>query len=165
MLDMIGISHDTIRKGEHADMGSPFRQLSQQEKLMIDREIGEMYDSFISMVADARGKTVEDIDKIAGGRVWPGNTAAGHELVDALGGLSDAIEAAADEASVKKPVVRFYPEIKHGLVERMVMNMSREEKEDMSGVSVISAFAGMFSESRRLSGPLALMEEVVFKWN
>ena len=165
LLESAGINHATIKIGEHADQGLPFRELSDKEKQIIDNEIGEMYVSFVNMVAEARGLSPGEIDKLAGGRVWPGCSAADNQLIDELGGLSDAIETAAAEALVNKPVVRFYPEIKHGFIERMLLNMSKEDEAGAGDIAALSALAGLYAGKIRNTGPLALVEEVLFRWN
>ncbi|HAK46774.1 MAG TPA: signal peptide peptidase SppA [Spirochaeta sp.] len=164
LLDMTGLTHDTIREGEHADAGTPFRELTDEEKKMVDMEIEDMYDGFINMVAESRDKTTEEIDALARGRVWPGMTASKHNLIDSIGGLSDAVSAAVRESSLKKPTVRFYPELKHGLIERIVMNMSGNDG-DMDVSATLTALKNMLSGGSLNTGPAALMEEVLFKWN
>ncbi|MDC7226608.1 MAG: signal peptide peptidase SppA [Spirochaetales bacterium] len=164
LFERIGLTHDTIRFGEHADSGSPWRELSDKEKEILEQEIEEMYQSFIGMVAEARGKSREDIEAIAQGRVWPGSSALSHGLIDEAGGLSDSIASAAAEADLKNAAVRFYPEVKYGLVERLIMNISHSDdteavKQPLSLISALSRGGGL------KTGPLALMEEVLLKWN
>ena len=58
------------------------------------------YEQFVNLVADTRNQSYSDIDKVAQGRVWTGNQALKHGLVDELGGLDHAIERAAELANV-----------------------------------------------------------------
>ena len=62
---------------------------------VIQRSIENSYDQFLSLVANERNMTKEDVDKIAQGRVWIGETAKELGLVDELGHLEDAVKAAA----------------------------------------------------------------------
>ncbi|MEM6639991.1 MAG: S49 family peptidase, partial [Pseudomonadota bacterium] len=76
------------------------RALSDDTKAIIQRVTEYGYQQFISSVAAARGKSVEDIDRIARGRVWSGKDALRLGLVDELGTLDDAIAAVAVRAGL-----------------------------------------------------------------
>jgi protease-4 len=67
-----------------------------------------MYDAFISLVAEARGLSKEEVHAVAEGRVWSGKAARTHRLVDGLGGMEEAIDRAKDAAGgrfEKEPVL------------------------------------------------------------
>ena len=164
LLERLGLSHDTIKTGELADAGSSLRAMTDVERKMLDSEIGNMYSSFINMVSDFRKIPVENVDAVARGRVWPGAAAVEHKLIDGCGGLSDAVKEAAEAAGINKPLIRFYPEVKHGLVEKLVMNMSKDEGDAAEAVSLISGLKAFSKNPAVLSEPSAIMEEEVFKW-
>lgn len=168
LMQKLGITHDTIKIGEHADTGSPLRPLTADERRIIDAEIESMYDNFISLVADFRKMSKEEVDSLGQGRVWAGRDAVGNKLVDSSGGLSDAVEAAAAEAGIKRPVVRFYPEIQHSLIERLMMNTSKEDESAAQllsrGASLNSLLSGNFRNTGWGSSPAAVMEQIFNKW-
>ncbi|MBI9106608.1 MAG: signal peptide peptidase SppA [Spirochaetales bacterium] len=170
LLERLGITHDTIKIGEHADAGSPLRMLTAKEREMLDAEIGTMYDNFISIVAEFRNIAKDEVDTMARGRIWSGSDALANRLVDEAGGLSAAIKTASDAARIKKPVVKFYPEITHSLIERLMMNASKEDESAaeilQSGAALGSLLysSGALRTSEQMSTPAALMEEVVSKW-
>jgi protease-4 len=86
-----GITFDAVRTGPFADLGSIAREKSDKEMEMIQEIVDADYEQFISIVAEGRGMSPEEVRKLAGGRVWSGRAAAENGLVDELGGLRDAI--------------------------------------------------------------------------
>jgi protease-4 len=92
LLDRVGIRTEVLRSGPHADMFSPHRPLTDAERGILNRELDAFYDSFVALVADGRGRPVEDIEPLARGRVWLAADAHRHGLVDELGGMDAALE-------------------------------------------------------------------------
>jgi len=73
---------------------------------IINSYIGRVYQDFVGLVAEGRGKTWDEIDAIAGGRVWSGADAQEIGLVDQLGTLANTIDAAAELAEIDEWEVR-----------------------------------------------------------
>ena len=94
-LDAIGVHSDGVGTTPLADAFDPTRGLSETAAALIQTAIEDGYRKFLERVAESRGMTTEDVDKIAQGRVWAGETAKELGLVDHLGSLEDAIAAAA----------------------------------------------------------------------
>lgn len=92
LLDRVGIRTEVLRTGPHADLASPHRALTDAERALMNRELDAFYDSFVSLVADGRGRPVEEIEPLARGRVWLAAEAHRHGLIDELGGMDAAIE-------------------------------------------------------------------------
>jgi protease IV len=92
LLDRVGIRTEVLRSGPHADMFSPHRPLTDAERGILNRELDAFYDSFVALVADGRGRPVQDIEPLARGRVWLAADAHRHGLVDELGGMDAALE-------------------------------------------------------------------------
>jgi protease-4 len=92
LLDRVGIRTEILRTGPHADVFSPHRPLTDDERTLMNRELDAFYDSFVALVADGRGRRVEDIEPLARGRVWLAADAHRHGLVDQLGGMDAALE-------------------------------------------------------------------------
>jgi protease-4 len=99
-LEYVGVRTDGVGTTELAGM-SPTRGLSPGVKQIIQMNIERGYERFINLVATERGMTAQDVDKIAQGRVWIGTQALELGLVDKLGNLQDAIEAAAGLAELE----------------------------------------------------------------
>lgn len=92
LLDRVGIRTEVLRTGPHADIYSPHRPLTDEERGLMNRELDAFYESFVALVADGRGRTVDEIEPLARGRVWLAADAHRHGLVDRLGGMDQALE-------------------------------------------------------------------------
>ena len=110
--DKLGIYVDVVKTNKYSDMGSFTRRLTAQERETIKFGIEEIYDTFISHVAEGRGMTKEEVDEIGQGRVWSGANAIEIGLIDGFGGLNDAIAMAAEAAEVESYRTVGYPELK-----------------------------------------------------
>ncbi|WP_434524643.1 signal peptide peptidase SppA [Photorhabdus asymbiotica] len=101
-LDHVGIHTDGVSTTPLADI-SFTKGLSKEFSELMQLNIENGYKNFIGLVADARNKTPEEVDKIAQGHVWIGNDAKTNGLVDQLGDFDDAIAKAAELAKLDKP--------------------------------------------------------------
>lgn len=92
----LGITADRVVTHPFADLGNGFRKLDPKEQKIIQSSVGQVYESFLTVVAENREISKEVLKtKLAGGRVWTGKTAKGEKLIDQIGGLTDAIEEVA----------------------------------------------------------------------
>jgi protease-4 len=82
---------EVVKRGERADSHSPIRHFTEPERADFQLQLDEIYRSFLSVVALGRKKSVEEIEPLAGGRVWSGRHALAHGLVDRLGGFDVAL--------------------------------------------------------------------------
>ena len=98
--DKLGIVWETVKKGKHADMPTDKRPLTQEEWEKFKEQTFAIYKTFVQKVADGRGKSWEEVDRIAQGRVWTGQEARAIGLVDSLGGLDAALALAKAEAGL-----------------------------------------------------------------
>lgn len=96
----IGITVDVAKSAPHGDMGNTFRKLTPTELDYLQKSVEDVYGTFIGHVADGRGMTTEDVDKIGQGRVWCGVDAKTIGLVDGFGGLKEALAIAAEKAEL-----------------------------------------------------------------
>ncbi len=109
--DKIGFSYDHTQVGKHADLGDgiripligvlPERNLDPEEHSFIERQIRLWYDKFLDKVAQGRGMAKDSVHAIAQGRVWTGSAGLENGLVDEIGGLEQAVEAAREAAGIK----------------------------------------------------------------
>ncbi|WP_341501143.1 signal peptide peptidase SppA [Gallaecimonas sp. GXIMD4217] len=110
-LDAIGVHTDGVGTSNYAGY-TPLRPLNDDFKAVIQRSVERGYERFLTLVADNRDMSTDEVDKIAQGRVWIGQTALELGLVDKLGGLDDAVASAAklakldsyDTQVIKKPL-------------------------------------------------------------
>ncbi len=100
MNNKLGITVDTVNTNLHADFGSIYRPLSEDEKAVVQHSVERVYSDFISKVAAGRNKSIAEIDSMGQGRVWSGVDALKLGLIDEIGGLDKAIEAAAKLAKL-----------------------------------------------------------------
>jgi len=98
--EKVGITFDTEKTSRYADIGSINRPVTSSERTIIQNSVNDIYATFLTRVADGREMDVEDVHEIAKGRVWSGLKAKELGLVDEIGGLKDAIEAAAELAEI-----------------------------------------------------------------
>ncbi len=112
--DKMGLAYDDVRTHSHAGMGLE-AQLDEVQMEAMNASITDIYGDFVQIVADGRGMSYDAVDAIARGRVWTGQDALGIGLVDELGNLQDAIDAAASLAgldSLGEDDLVFLPEAK-----------------------------------------------------
>jgi protease-4 len=100
----VGLGTETFKRGAHADMFSPFRPWSDQERKLMEQHIRGMYQMFLDTVAagrKSRGITSQRADELGRGRIWTGAQALDVRLVDKLGGFSEALDEAARRGDVE----------------------------------------------------------------
>ncbi len=101
LLDELGIHVDGVASGPHADLLSPYRSRSEEELAQVQGFVDAIYELFLDHVSEGRGLPRERVAEIGGGRIWSGVDAVELGLVDRLGGLDDAIAAAAELAGAE----------------------------------------------------------------
>lgn len=109
LYDKLGLKENVIKSAPHKDIGSPTRPMTEDERAILQDMINEMYGQFVDIVAKGRHMDVEEVKKLADGRVYTGTQAKKLGLVDEIGNYYDAIKIAADLAGIKgKPVIKEY---------------------------------------------------------
>jgi len=93
LAETIGVSRDVIARGRFADLDALTRVPSEEEHALFAQEIDAHYAAFVAHVAVGRGKTPDQVELLARGRVWTGAAALEQGLVDHLGGLDEALAA------------------------------------------------------------------------
>jgi protease IV len=99
-LDKLGANIEATSRGKHAEIYSPDRRFTAEERAKIQESMQLVYDQFIERTAAARHMTPEKVDEIAQGRVWTGAQAKELGLVDEVGGLYKAIDLAKQRARI-----------------------------------------------------------------
>jgi protease-4 len=101
LYEKLGVTSETIKRGEHADVPSLNRHLTDEERVMLDGSLDFVYDNFVDGVARGRDLPEERVREIAEGRIYLGTQAVDLGLVDGLGALDDAVEAAARRVGIQ----------------------------------------------------------------
>jgi protease IV len=122
-LEKLGVKVDGLGTTPLAGDIRIDRALSPVTKQVLQASVDHAYQQFLRRVADGRKKTVEDVDKIAQGRVWAGVDAQRIGLVDHLGGLKDATDAAAKLAQLGSDYDVDYIETELSLREQLLMQI------------------------------------------
>jgi protease-4 len=111
MNEKIGITTDVVKTNENANLLTVMDPLDPEERLIVQKMIDDFYINFVDIVADGRGKSYDEIDAIAGGRVWAGSDALKLGLIDMYGGLEKSIEVAAEMAGLENYRVQSLPRL------------------------------------------------------
>lgn len=124
----LGLTFDRAKTSQYADFGSTTRPWDEKENARVTAMVQRTYSIFLNHVAEGRKMKVEDVDKIARGRVWLGQDALKIGLVDTLGSIQTAIDQAAKLAKLEKYELAKYPTIKNPF--EAFMDMISGNKED-----------------------------------
>ncbi len=109
LLKKIGLKSSVIKSGKYKDMGSPTREMTEEEKIILQGLIDDIYDQFVEVIVQDRKIPKEEVKNIADGRVFSGKQAKALRLIDELGDRSDAVNLAAKMAGIKGTPVLVYP--------------------------------------------------------
>jgi protease-4 len=109
LLKKVGVEYVVIKAGAYKDVGNFARAMTPEERRILQAMLDDVYDQFISAVAEGRGLDPKQVRGFAEGRIYSGRQAQGLKMVDDLGGLEDAIEAAAKIAGLPPKPKVIYP--------------------------------------------------------
>jgi protease-4 len=125
-LNQLGVTIDGVGTTALAGQYDVLQGLGDDIRDVLGQTIVETYEQFIGRVAMHRGRSIEEVDRVARGRVWTGEAALERGLVDALGDLDDAIASAAELAGLEDgryDVYYFEPRL--GFAERLALGLVR----------------------------------------
>lgn len=117
LSEKLGITIDTVNTNKHSDVGTILRGATADEYNYIQKSVEDIYDVFITKVAEGRNISKNNVDSVGQGRVWSGTDALKIKLVDELGGINDAIAYAAKLAKVTSYKLIDLPKQKNPLEE------------------------------------------------
>jgi protease-4 len=122
-FEKLGLSVETVSRGAHAEMFSPYRDFTPEEAARFQQNLEEFYRGFVARVARGRRLPEAEVDSLGAGRVWTGVAARRLGLVDRLGGIATALEmarAAAGLPADEELAVERFPRVRRTLLERWV---------------------------------------------
>ena len=108
----VGVTPQYVQTHAHSNLMSVFKNPSKEAKSIIDKGIGQVYNTFLKRVAQNRQMSTSQVDKLAQGRVWVGKDAVQNGLVDEIGGLEKAIQKSAQLAGIENYEVINFPKKK-----------------------------------------------------
>ncbi|HIJ95228.1 MAG TPA: signal peptide peptidase SppA [Desulfuromonadales bacterium] len=121
LMDKIGIKSHTLKTGKFKDSGSPLRELSAEDRAMLQAVIDNTHEQFVAAVATGRKLPIESVRAIADGRILSGEQAMKLQLVDRLGTLQDALEEAGTLAGISgEPEILLPPKKKVNYMDVLV---------------------------------------------
>ena len=110
VTEKLGVKFDEVKTNANSAFGNiAARPFNAAEMAMLQGYVNRGYATFLNRVSQGRKMSVENIDKIAQGRVWLGTDALKIKLIDQLGGIKEAVEKAAQLAKIKNYAVEEYP--------------------------------------------------------
>lgn len=109
LSDKLGLDFDIVKTNRYADFASPTRPMTEGEKALLQKTIERGYDLFVTRCAEGREMSKEALCRVAEGRVWTGEMAKELGLVDQIGGIDEAVKAAAEKAGLKEYTQATYP--------------------------------------------------------
>ncbi|HIP36890.1 MAG TPA: signal peptide peptidase SppA [Crocinitomix sp.] len=130
LKNKLGITIDRVQTNAHSIM-SFNKKLTEEEFKIIQQGVDDIYDDFISKVGEGRGMSKAEVDSIGQGRVWAGTDAINIGLVDAFGGLNDAIADAAERVNIPKEDIKIkvLTTIKTDKMMELIESFSEEESQ------------------------------------
>lgn len=117
LFKKIGIRGVVLKSGEHKDIGSPFREMTFEEKKIMQEVIDNVHQQFIKAVAESRRLDQAKVVEIADGRIFTGEQAKQLGLVDQIGNLQDSIDTAAKMVGIEGRPHILYPKKKISILD------------------------------------------------
>ena len=133
----LGIEFDYASTNSHS-VFSLNKKLSDEELQITQEEVDNIYQLFLKRVADGRGMKVEEVHKIARGRVWTGEDALENGLVDEIGGLNEAITYTKKKIGSKMGELIYYPKVKENKLESFIEMIEEEEGANLKSNSILN---------------------------
>ncbi len=127
LLNKIGLTPVVIKSGKYKDIGSPIRNMSGDEKKILQEFADQVHQQFVSAIITGRKLERHVVESIADGRIMTGETAKTLGLVDQLGNLEDAVAVAGQLAGIKGKITKVYPKEKRFSIFKYMAGTSPRE--------------------------------------
>lgn len=145
LLKKVGVKSSVVKSGQYKDIGSPMREMTPEERIIIQELVDDIYNQFIDVIVQDRKLTREQVVAIGDGRVFSGRKAKELGLVDQLGDMAAAVKLAGELAGKNEKCDLVYPKKKHPsffdyMFESAANQLSRsvkEKAETWGGVSYL----------------------------
>lgn len=157
-MQKLGLSADGIKTTPLSGEPDLLRGPSPEVEQLLQAGVNSIYSRFLGIVAQARGKSPQEIDRMAQGRVWDGGTARQLGLVDGFGGMEEAIAKAAELAQLgDERDVRYLERPKS--FEDTLLELLAED--DRDGAAPTDAFASLGKPEREIAGAIAELRSIL----
>jgi protease-4 len=129
LLQKIGLKSHVVKSGEHKDIGSPVRPMTEEDRQILQSLIDDVHQQFMTAVAEGRKMEEQKVRALADGRIFTGRQALAAGLIDELGNLQDAVAAAANMAGISgEPKVVYPPRERPGFIEYLIQETATSLK-------------------------------------
>ncbi len=108
LMEKYGIEANVIKSGKYKDIGSPFRNMTEEDRQILQNMVDDIYNQFVNAVVEGRDMNRSKVLELADGRIFTGRQAEEKGLVDELGNYHDSVQIAADIVGVDKPQIVEY---------------------------------------------------------
>ena len=146
----LGLNVETVTRGKHAAMLSPFTDFSPEELARYQKSLEQFYSVFLARVAEGRGMDPAVIDSVGQGRVWSGVAARQRGLVDTLGGLETAFNLARARARISEDadiVVDVYPRARRTFLQSWLGNLFEDADNEQASLPALKDLATWYRAS------------------
>lgn len=111
LAEKYGVQFETIKSGPYKDIMSPTREMTAEERKILQTMVDNMYNEFVRVISDGRGMSDKEVRKLADGRIYDGRQAKQLKLVDEIGRLDDVVASMKKDLNVKDAqVIRYTDE-------------------------------------------------------
>ncbi len=124
--EKLGLHFDGVKTHPHSVGITMVKEMTDEEKQMMQTEVDRFYQKFLNRVAEGRDMAVDDVHQIAQGRIWTGTKAKEIGLVDVLGGLDDAMDITSQMIGADEYRIKVYPKLKVDFVEQLINQFAQE---------------------------------------
>lgn len=141
------IERYSIKTGKFKDAGADHRSMTPEERKLLQAMVDDVLSQFKQAVVEGRGLKPAEVDRVADGRIFSGAQAKAAGLIDELGGIEDAISAAAKLAKIEGEPRVIYPEGRRSWLRDVFMDSSGDEEEEAAYGLVPRFFGALFGKA------------------
>lgn len=138
LADKYGVDFVTIKSGKYKDIMSPTRKMTEEERQILQRMIDNSYEGFVKVISEGRQMTVDQVKKIADGRIYDGRQAKDLHLIDGFGYLDDVISEMKNNEKLKGvKVVRYTDDLGLGSLFSLKAKKWMSDSAELTGLMKI----------------------------
>jgi protease IV len=138
LAEKYGVDFVTIKSGQYKDIMSPTRQMTEDERQILQRMIDNSYEGFVKVISEGRKMTTDQVKQIADGRIYDGRQAKELNLIDGFGYLDDVIQQMKNDEKLKDAkVVRYTEALGFGSLLNLKVQKLIGTENDMTGIMEI----------------------------
>ncbi|KGX87363.1 signal peptide peptidase SppA [Pontibacillus litoralis] len=107
LADKFGIKYNTFKSGEFKDIMNPMREMTKEEKAIMQEMVDESYEQFVQIISEGRDMPKGEVKRLADGRIYSGQQAVENGLVDEIGFQEDALLALKEEIGGNPQIIEY----------------------------------------------------------